>query len=41
MENCKKYSTTIEDIVSLNELENPDMLEDGKKLLIPKKKFMK
>jgi hypothetical protein len=38
---AKKYSTTIEDIVSLNELENPEMLEDGKKLLIPKKKFMK
>lgn len=38
---AKKYSTTIEDIVSLNELENPDMLEYGRKLLIPKKKFMK
>jgi hypothetical protein len=38
---AKKYSTTIEDIVSLNDLENPDMLEIGTKLMIPKKMFMK
>lgn len=38
---AKKYSTTIEDIVSLNDLENPDMLEIGMKLMIPKKMFMK
>lgn len=38
---AKKYSTTIEDIATLNEIENPEMLECGMKLLIPKKKFMK
>lgn len=38
---AKKYSTTIEDIVALNDFENPEMLEVGTKLLIPKKLFMK
>jgi hypothetical protein len=38
---AKKYSTTIEDVVALNEIDNPDTLECGKKLLIPKKMFMK
>lgn len=38
---AKKYSTTIENIVNLNDLENPEMLNLGTKLLIPKKMFMK
>lgn len=38
---AKKYSTTIEDVIALNEIENPDMLQLGMKLLIPKKMFMK
>lgn len=38
---AKKYSTTIEDIVTLNDLENPEMLDQNMKLLIPKKMFMK
>ncbi len=38
---AKKYSTTVEDIVTLNNIENQDMLDNGTKLLIPKKLFMK
>jgi hypothetical protein len=38
---AKKYATTIEDIVIMNELDNPDYLESGLKILIPKKTFMK
>jgi LysM repeat protein len=38
---AKKYATTIEDIIKMNELENPDNLESGIKILIPKKTFMK
>jgi LysM repeat protein len=38
---AKKYSTTVDDIVTLNNIENQDNLEIGNKLLIPKKLFMK
>lgn len=38
---AKKFNTIIEDIVELNELENPDVLQVGRKLLIPRKAFMK
>ena len=38
---AKKFNTTIEDIVELNEIDNPDVLQIGRKLLIPKKSFMK
>ncbi|TDT62339.1 DUF3794 and LysM peptidoglycan-binding domain-containing protein [Fonticella tunisiensis] len=38
---AKKYCTTVEDILKLNDLENPDHIEAGMKLLIPKKMFIK
>lgn len=37
---AKKYYTTIDDILSLNEIENQDSIQPGMKLLIPKKSFM-
>ncbi|MCX7883838.1 MAG: DUF3794 domain-containing protein [Caloramator sp.] len=38
---AKKYGTTIEDIVKINDLDNPDVIIPGMKLLVPKKTFMK
>lgn len=38
---AKKYSTSIDDIVKLNDIENPEMIMPGMKLIIPKKGFMK
>lgn len=38
---AKKYSTTVEDIVKMNEIEDPENIKAGIKLLIPKKMFMK
>lgn len=38
---AKKYFTTIEDIVSINEIQDPDNIEVGSKILIPKKMFMR
>lgn len=38
---AKKYSTSIDDIVKLNDIDNPDMIMPGTKLIIPKKGFMK
>ena len=38
---AKKYSTTVEDIVKMNDLEEPENVKSGVKLLIPKKMFMK
>lgn len=38
---AKKYGTKIEDIIKLNDIENPDYIEPGMKLIIPKKTFMK
>ena len=32
---AKKYRTTMDDIIKLNELEDPDYLVPGQKLLIP------
>lgn len=34
---AKKYNTTIEDLVQLNEIENPDRIYPGQKLLVLKK----
>lgn len=34
---AKKYCTTIEDIVKVNEIEDPDKITPGMKLIIPKK----
>ena len=33
---AKKYRSTIEDIVRLNEIENPDKIDVGMQLFIPK-----
>ncbi|MCX7904043.1 MAG: LysM peptidoglycan-binding domain-containing protein, partial [Caloramator sp.] len=38
---AKKYGTKVEDIVKLNEIENPDYIEPGMKIIVPKKTFMK
>ena len=38
---AKKYYTSIEDIISLNDIEDADNITPGMKLLIPKKNFMK
>lgn len=38
---AKKYYTTIEDIVRINEIEDPDQIDIGQKVLIPKKLFMR
>ncbi|GFR35378.1 DUF3794 and LysM peptidoglycan-binding domain-containing protein [Thermobrachium celere] len=38
---AKKYCTSVDDIVKLNDIENPDLIMPGMKLLIPKKGFMK
>ncbi|MDF2671890.1 MAG: hypothetical protein K0R09_155 [Clostridiales bacterium] len=38
---AKKYYTTIEDIVKINEIQDPDYVEAGAKILIPKKMFMR
>ncbi|MDY3207452.1 LysM domain-containing protein, partial [Clostridium baratii] len=32
---AKRYRTTMDDIIKLNELEDPDSLVPGQKLLIP------
>ena len=33
---AKRYRTTVEDILSINEIENPDLISPGQKLLIIK-----
>ena len=33
---AKRYRTTVEDILSINEIENPDLIYPGQKLLIIK-----
>lgn len=38
---AKKYGTKVEDIVKLNDIENPDYIEPGMKIIVPKKTFMK
>lgn len=38
---AKKYFTTIEDIVKINDIQDPDYIEAGAKILIPKKMFMR
>ncbi|QCX33421.1 DUF3794 domain-containing protein [Caloramator sp. E03] len=38
---AKKYGTTIEDIVKINDLQDADNIMPGMKLLVPKKTFMK
>ena len=38
---AKKYCTTIEDIIKINDIDNPDIVTAGVKLLIPKKTFKK
>lgn len=38
---AKKYFTTIEDIVRINDIEDPEYIEAGVKILIPKKMFMR
>lgn len=38
---AKKYSTTIEDIVNMNEITDAENVQPGSKLVIPKKMFMK
>lgn len=38
---AKRYGTTVDDIVKLNDLENEDNITAGMKLLVPKKTFMK
>jgi LysM repeat protein len=38
---AKKYFTTIEDIIKINEIQDPDYIEGGTKILIPKKLFMR
>lgn len=38
---AKKYCTSMEDIIKINDLDNPDLIMPGMKLLIPKKGFMK
>jgi LysM repeat protein len=38
---AKRYNTTIEDIVKINDIENPDYVEAGSKILVPKKAFMR
>lgn len=32
---AKKYNTTMEDIIRLNDIENPDVIYEGEKLIIP------
>ncbi|WP_317368475.1 LysM domain-containing protein, partial [uncultured Tyzzerella sp.] len=34
---AKKFNTTVDDIVKLNDIENPDLIYPGQKLLILKK----
>ena len=34
---AKKFNTTVDDIVELNDIENPDLIYPGQKLLILKK----
>jgi hypothetical protein len=38
---AKRYCTTVEDILKMNEIENPENIEMGMKLIIPKKMFLK
>ena len=33
---AKRYRTTVEDILAINEIENPDLIYPGQKLLIIK-----
>ncbi|KMT22824.1 DUF3794 and LysM peptidoglycan-binding domain-containing protein [Clostridium cylindrosporum] len=37
---AKRYATTIEDIVKLNDIENPEVITSGTKIIIPKKAFI-
>lgn len=32
---AKKYNTTIEDLVNINNIDNPDMIDVGEKIIIP------
>lgn len=34
---AKKFSTTVEELVKINEIEDPDVVEEGEKLIIPGK----
>ena len=34
---AKKFNTTVDDIVKINDIENPDLIYPGQKLLILKK----
>ena len=38
---AKKYATTIEDIIKINDIQDPDNIQPGMKLIIPRKAFMK
>jgi hypothetical protein len=38
---AKKYATTVEDIVKINDIQDPDNIQPGTKLIIPRKAFMK
>ncbi|MEG0642247.1 MAG: DUF3794 domain-containing protein [Clostridium sp.] len=37
---AKRYGATIEDIVKVNEIDNPDLISYGTKIIIPKKAFI-
>lgn len=37
---AKKYATTIEDIIKVNNIEDPDNINIGEKIIIPKKSFI-
>jgi hypothetical protein len=37
---AKKYSTTMEDIIKMNDMDNPENVQPGMKIIIPKKMFM-
>lgn len=37
---AKRYGTTIEDIIKVNNIENPDNIQIGTKIIIPKKAFI-
>lgn len=38
---AKRYCAAVEDILKMNDMENPDHIEPGMKLLIPKKMFLR
>lgn len=38
---AKKYATTVEDIIKINDIQDPDNIQPGIKLIIPRKAFMK